>query len=337
MKTSRREFIKHSILTTAAISSTLGLAAKGSHDGIIGDYDSAGNHSKDQEAFKISIFSKHLHWLNYSEMAKVASEMGFDGVDLTVRPEGHVLPEHVEEDLPKAVAAIKNAGLNVYMITTAIKSADDPTTERILKTASLLGIRHYRMGYFSYEEKLTIEENLKTIKGQLNKLALLNKKYSIHGEYQNHSGMYFGAPIWDLHSVLHQINSPWIGSQYDVCHATVEGANTWPIGFKLVKPFIKSIPIKDFQWMNRQGEWQVEYVPLGEGMVNFKEYFKLMKQYNINVPISIHYEYPLGGAEHGAKTITINKNDVIAAMRKDLVTVKNFLKESELINQTNEK
>jgi sugar phosphate isomerase/epimerase len=242
-----------------------------------------------------------------------------------------VLPERVVEDLPKAVTAIRNAGMNVYMITTAIKNADDPITESVLKTASKLGIRHYRMGYFNYDDQISIEENLAGIKNQLSKLALLNKKYSIQGEYQNHSGVYFGAPIWDLHSVLKQINSPWIGSQYDINHATVEGANTWPIGFKLLKPYIKSIDIKDYYWVKKEGKWEIEYAPLGEGMVKFKEYFSLLKRYNLSVPISIHYEYPLGGAEHGARNLTIRKEDAVAAMKSDLIYLKKILAESKLI------
>ncbi len=322
------------MLATTAISTTLSSAAIGCGEVDHSDDHDTTNQSDDKEAFKISIFSKHLQWLDYAEMARVAAEIGFDGIDLTVRPNGHVLPEKVAEDLPKAVAAIRKAGMNVYMITTAIKSADEPFTENILKTASSLGIRHYRTGWLNYDEKISIEENLKNFKDQLSKLALLNKKYSIQGEYQNHSGIYFGAPIWDLHAVLKQINSPWLCSQYDIYHATIEGANSWPIGFKLLKPYIKSIDIKDFHWEKKEGQWKAETVPLGEGMVNFKEYFRLIKQYNISVPISIHYEYPLGGAEHGDRTLTINKEDVVAAMSRDLITLKNFLKDGKLIDQT---
>src|SRR5215471_21767251 len=51
---------------------------------------------------KISVFSKHFQWTNCREMAAIAKEIGFDGIDLTVRQSGHVLPERVEEDLPKA-------------------------------------------------------------------------------------------------------------------------------------------------------------------------------------------------------------------------------------------
>jgi L-ribulose-5-phosphate 3-epimerase len=280
----------------------------------------------DNDGLKISIFSKHLQWLNYAEMAQVAAQIGFDGVDITVRPGGHVLPERVDEDLPKAVDAVKKAGMNVYMITTAVTDADDPFTDSILKTASALGIKHYRTGWLKYNPQKNIEDSLKDIELQLSKLAEVNKKYSIYGEYQNHSGLYFGAPIWDLYTVLARINSPWLASQYDIFHATVEGANSWPIALKLMKPHIKSVDIKDFQWTKKEGKWMTEVVPLGEGFVDYKSYMTLLKLYAINVPISMHYEYSLGGAEHGATSITIDRNDVIKAMQKDLNNFKVMLR-----------
>jgi L-ribulose-5-phosphate 3-epimerase len=53
-------------------------------------------------------------------------------------------------------------------------------------------------------------------------------------------------------------------------------------------------------------------------MVDFKKYFALLKEYNINVPVSLHFEYALGGAEHGEFKITVDKKVVFDAMRRDL-------------------
>ena len=114
---------------------------------------------KMNDEFSISIFSKHLQWLGYDEMAKVARDMGFEGIDLTVRPEGHVLPENVEKDLPKAMEAVTKAGLKVITITTAVYDAEDPLSEKVLKTASALGIRHYRMGYGYYDPDKSVRES----------------------------------------------------------------------------------------------------------------------------------------------------------------------------------
>ena len=326
MKTTRRRFIGSAVSAGALLASA---DINAYTDSTGGEFRNAG--LADQDAFKLSVFSKCMHWLDYSEMAKVVSELGFQGIDLTVRPEGHVLPERVEQDLPEAINIFKKHGLNVFMITTAITDADDVATEKILRVASSLGVRHYRMGWMTYNENQSIEENLVSIEKRLRELAKLNAKYKITGEYQNHAGMYFGAPIWDLNTVLQKINSPWLGSQYDVLHAAVEGSNSWPIGLKLISPFIKSIDIKDFVWQSENGEWSPKYVPIGEGLVDYGKYLKLIKQLSIRVPISIHYEFPMGGAEHGAKTISIAKDEAIGMMKKDLNKVRELLSSAGLI------
>ena len=336
MRTSRREF-------TSKLFLAAGLAVSGAHGRLaanpLSDLPEMMSGSTaivdDQEAFKISIFSKHLQWLDYNGMAKVLSEIGFDGTDLTVRPGGHILPERVEEELPKAAEALAREGKKIYMLTTAIDNADDPLTGKILKTASSLGIKHYRMGWGHYDDSRSVEENISLMQLKLAKLALLNEKYSISGEYQNHSGaasegIYFGGAVWDIAEVLKQIDSPWLGSQYDIYHATVEGANTWPVGFRLISPFVRTIDIKDFKWIERDGKTRSETVPLGDGMVDFRIFFRLLKEANLQVPISLHYEYPLGGAENGSSKLNIERNQVISAMKKDLSTLKGYLQDARL-------
>ena len=69
------------------------------------------------------IFSKHLPDLGWTDLATATIDMGFDGIDLTVRSKGHVLPERVSEDLPRALDAIRAKGTTVAMITTEVTSA----------------------------------------------------------------------------------------------------------------------------------------------------------------------------------------------------------------------
>ena len=78
------------------------------------------------------MFSKMLGEFPVAEAARRIKGLGFEGVDLTVRPGGHVLPERVGKDLPEAVRAIRGEGLSVPMITTAITRAGDPHAEAIL-------------------------------------------------------------------------------------------------------------------------------------------------------------------------------------------------------------
>jgi L-ribulose-5-phosphate 3-epimerase len=282
------------------------------------------------DAFTVSVFSKNLQWLGYEEMAKEAASLGFAGVDLTVRPGGHVLPERVAEDLPAAVKAVEAAGLKVYSIVTSIEKSNEPATLKILETAKKLNIRYYRMGWYHYEDGVPIEENLKRISEKVSALDALNKKIGIYGVYQNHEGHYFGAPVWDLANVLRNVNAQWTGSQYDIYHASIEGHHSWIYGLELLAPYIKMINIKDYEWVKKDGRWVTASVPLGKGVVDFAHYLGRLKKMGITCPVSLHYEYPLGGADQGAKKITIEGSEVLKAMARDLEFLKQKLDEAGL-------
>src|SRR5512134_11841 len=75
-------------------------------------------------AFKgpICLFSKHLPMLDGRNLGRTVKGLGFDGVDLTVRPKGHVDPARVAQDLPAFVEAIRAEGAVVPMITTDLHS-----------------------------------------------------------------------------------------------------------------------------------------------------------------------------------------------------------------------
>lgn len=274
---------------------------------------------------EVNIFSKHLQWLDYKHMAEFAAECGFDGVDITVRPGGHVEPANVARDLPLAVRAVQRTGKKVRMITTAITEAGEPHTRSILETAGRLQIGYYRLGWYDYTTAAGMEENLRQTSQKLSGLIELNRRYKVKGAYQNHAGISVGAPVWDIARILHDLNSPWMGCQYDIRHATLEGGTSWPLGFEYIRPHINTLDLKDFLWTRKDGTWQAENVPLGQGMVDFKKYFGLLRSLPESIPICLHVEYPIGGAEHGKKSITMSAEEVMKTMKADLDFVRKML------------
>ena len=276
------------------------------------------------ESWRIHFFSKHLQFLDYAEAADACVKAGMDGADLTVRPGGHVLPENVERGLPKAVKAFKDAGVTVEMMASGITDPDDPLTDKVLRTASEQGIKYYRLGYYRYDHSKSMVNNLESFKIQMNGLARLNEKYQINGAYQNHAGSNFGAPVWDLWTVLKDLDPQWSGCQYDIRHATAEGNRAWPLGLRLLKDYIRCIVIKDFEWGERDGRAREINVPVGEGIVDFKAYFALLKELGIqDLPITIHLEYPMFPEED--MSIDRQKEQAIKLMKKDLNALKTYL------------
>lgn len=312
----RREFIKATSLVTAGVLANQSIFS--------------GGLKAKSTAYPVCVFAKCLQFLDRDQLAETIAKIGFDGADLPVRKGGYVLPENVKVDLPKVVKILQKSGLKVPMMVTDINAPDYPGIESVLGTASSMGITHYRMGYLAYNPAKTIPQNLDEHKKTMEKLEKVNRKFNIHGEYQNHSGTRVGGPVWDVYWILKDCDPAYIGSQYDIRHATVEGGNSWPISMKLLAPWIKTTDIKDFMWKKENGKWQVINVPLGEGQVDFDAYLKEYARLGISGPVSMHYEYDLGGAESGKAHPTMSLDKISSYLKNDLKWFRAKLKEHQL-------
>jgi sugar phosphate isomerase/epimerase len=281
---------------------------------------------------KLSVFSKHLQFLGWEAMAQTAREIGFEGVDLTLRKGGHIEPERAETDLPKAAAAIRQAGLELTMVTAGIVDATSPHVETMLRAMKVVGLKYYRWGGFKYDENRPLPPQLDELKQRAARLAELNRKYDLCAMYHTHSGAEVGAPCWDLWLILKDLDPARVSVNLDICHATIEGGlGAWVRHAQLLLPLTRGLALKDFRWeRTAKGDWRPQKCPLGEGMVNFKKFFALAKAANFNGPVQVHFEYPLGGAESGATKLTLDPAQVVSAMKKDVAVLRGWLREAGL-------
>lgn len=275
----------------------------------------------------LCLFSKPVPQLNWQELAAHAKEAGFGGVDLTVRQAGHVLPEHVTTDLPQAVAAIRDAGLEVPMITTELLSADDPTAESVMSAASKLSIPFLKPGYYHYKFVNVLKE-LDEAGEKFRGLVKLAGDHGVQVGYHNHDG-YIGAPTWDMARVIEPLDARWCGYYYDLSQATTEGGvGGWKIAANLVMPRLKMIAAKDFVWKEAQPQrWQAVNCPLGQGMSRWKEFLQTLAQSSFHGPITVHEEYEIPGVSDN-QGIALSRDkvpEVMAAAKRDLDYLKSLL------------
>ena len=201
---------------------------------------------------KVDAYSRHLQWLRTAdEVAEATIEMAFAGVDLTVRPyPGHVDPTKVATDLPPFVNTIRKHGLEVSMITCPITDADSPNAEKILQTASSLGIKHYWWGTFRYEQGKPVMQQLDALKPRVEKLVKLNEKYKMKALYHTYSmpGT-VGCNVWDFLYVLRNFDPAYVGFHWDVGHTSLTGGNgTWAESLRASAPYIGGLSVKEYTY-----------------------------------------------------------------------------------------
>ena len=274
------------------------------------------------------LFSKALQKRPANDLPRMLAELGIDAVDLTVRPGGHVSPEQVTEDLPKACESLKAAGIRVPMITTGITDADKDHAEAILATAAKLGIRYAKIGYYFYKDLSKIQATLANARARLKDVAALCKQYGVTAGFHNHSGTFVGAALWDEWQLIRDLEPSAIGSYFDVGHATAEGALAgWRIGLNLLMPRIAIVGVKDMCYKKDPAKgWQPVWGPLGEGMVRFDETFKRLKEHGFSGPIALHVEY----GPYTAPADSEEEKNNIEYIRHDWAYLREVLKKARM-------
>jgi sugar phosphate isomerase/epimerase len=260
----------------------------------------------------LTLYSISLQWASYEEAADTAAKAGWPAIGWTVRGGGHVLPENVTRDLPKAVAAAKKSGLQVPIIISGVRDPESPFAEAYLDTMNKLGLRYYQAPTLAtYDYTKDLQPQLDVWKTKIERLAKLNEKYGTTAVYHTEGGASnIGGGGWDLWLLVRDFDPKYIGMDLDLGHATMKGGpEVWEL-IRFAHEHILSIPSKDIRWAKKtdvpQGPrrsdpsqdwpWTAEYVVPGTGLVNFKMAFEYMKsigfagsflhysEYFLNVP-----------------------------------------------------
>jgi len=237
------------------------------------------------------------------ELCDLFAGAGYQGIQWTVRPGGHAKAENVTTELPRLVKIAESRGLKVESICTAIV-AKDAAAETIVKTAGDCGIRLFRPGYYFYNQKKgePLSSSMNRIRRGFDDLYALAEMSGTRFSYQNHStwgspknhGEVFGAPIWDLHSILKELDPKYAGIEFDPMHALFENFHSWTQAMELVAPYIASIDLKDFRYtMDKKnpGWTYKEMVGAGEGVVPWDQVAALGRRFGVDAPYIVHFEY----------------------------------------------
>jgi sugar phosphate isomerase/epimerase len=244
------------------------------------------------------LFTDNLSSLKIPDVCAAAKRAGFEGLDLTLRPGGHVLPENAEVGLAEAKRVADAAGVTIPMVTTAVTDTDSPHAEVIFAAAAHYGARRLKLGYWRYEPFGTLLKQIDDARSKLDRLIKLGRKYSVLPCVHCHSGAILanGGPL--LYLILREFQPADVGAYVDPMHMSVEGGlSGWEMGLDLLAPWVALVGLKNFRWVERgrdakgQASFAAEYVPLQDGQAPLPQFVQRLRQLKYDGVVSFHSEY----------------------------------------------
>lgn len=255
------------------------------------------------------LFTDNLADLTIPQVCAAVKRAGFDGLDLTVRPGGHVKPAQAEVGLAEAKRIAGAAGLRIPMITTSITDADSSHAEAIFAAAAHYGARHIKLGYWLYKPFGTVQKQIDDAKRMLAGLVRLGEKYHVLPCVHCHSGEMVANSGATLYLILKDFKPGQAGAYVDTMHMCVEGGlSGWEIGLDLLAPWLALVGAKNFRWekgdRDKFGQQQFHpiYCPLADGQAPFPQFFARLKQLGFDGTVSLHSEYKEGGSFRNLST-----------------------------------
>lgn len=194
------------------------------------------------------IYSRPLQWLRTpAQLAQACVDIGLDHLDLTVVPyPGHVDPARAKSDLPAFAAALKQGGISVPVVTTAIVDADSPNAEAVLDAASSAGIANYVWGGLTYDTSKPYQPQLDALKPRVQTLARLNEKYKIRGLYHPVMGAAnVGSAFFDILDLLKDFDPKFVGIQYDTGSLLQPVRDVFVSHMRIGAPYIGGMALND--------------------------------------------------------------------------------------------
>ena len=233
---------------------------------------------------KIVAFSKSFQTWPIPVMCHRFKEIGLDGVDLTVRAKGHIEPKDVAEQLPLAVKAAAEAGLEITYLSTD-QNQPTPEAEKVLATAAKLGIDRIKMGYFSYRPFGTLRKQMDDTRRQIDVFSQFAKKFGVLPCIHIHSGPDIPSHGTMLYELIRDIPPDRVGAYVDSLHMALEGGGEgWRQGLDLLAPWISLVAVKNFAWVQGQRDvlgqvqWKHQVVPVADGVSPIPKFIDTVKK-----------------------------------------------------------
>jgi len=244
---------------------------------------------------KLIFFTKSLKGMDIPTTGREVLGLGLEGLDLAIREGYCVNPDNVATELPGAMKVWADMGIAVPMVTTPGDLTDPkpPVAERILAACGAAGIHEIKLGYWRYRQP-GYWGQVDAIRSALDGFTRLAEEHGVRVAVHTHSDAFFGLNASAAMHLVKGFDPRHVGVYIDPGHLAMNGE---PIrmAVDIVRDYLCLVAIKSMIYLKQEKDgratWRHHLVPLREGLVDWPETMKALRDVDYAGPLTFHSEY----------------------------------------------
>ncbi|MCE5276468.1 MAG: sugar phosphate isomerase/epimerase [Planctomycetaceae bacterium] len=217
------------------------------------------------EKVSFTVFTKPWPKLAPAELAAFVKKMGFDGIEMPVRPGYPVTPENVGKALPEAARIMADHGVRIGTVA-------GPTDEPTIAACAAAGVPIIRIcvGIARDTDYLS---GIAAQQKQWEAMMPMLERYGVAIGVQNHCGRYI-ANAMQIHHAISQYDPHQICAVWDAGHNGLEGEQP-DLALDIVWSHLRVVNLKSAIWQgqapdeNGQVLWRSIWTTARAGRANW--------------------------------------------------------------------
>ena len=238
----------------------------------------------------LAVFTKPWKSLPLPELARHIKSLGFDLIELPVRPGFQVEPVNIERDLPAAVKLLGEHGLRVLNVTADLPLDD----ERLYAACAEAGVKMNRVMFWQRDlDYWTAEAEARR---QLDAALPYCEEYDFKIGIQNHSGRFVPVNEMGMFNLVKDYDPQYVAAYWDPAHNALEGMNS-DSALDVLASHLCVVNLKNAYWRRISGpeaevaEWKIYWTSGAQGRASWSKVIAKLKTIDYRGPICFSAEY----------------------------------------------
>ncbi len=239
------------------------------------------------------------------EVVELLLRYGYEGVEWRVHPEFHLNPENMKEEVKEVSKICREAGLQIVALSPYLPLGS-PLLEKVVYAAGEYGVPLVRIGVPSYTGKACYWTLYDETKKKLEQFEKVGEKTGVKGVIEIHMGNIATSPSlakW----LLKDFNPRYVGAIFDPGNMIAEGYEAWKMGLEILGEHLAHCHAKNGGWFKQDKEWKFSFVPMDEGIADWKDILHSLQAVGYDSWISFEDFSPLPLEEKLKRNIELCK------------------------------